>query len=261
MTERTIGPARTNVKAAVAVIGAGVVLAGVGFVAGRGSASRTAAAGRPGAVAPAPGRTGALADHLCRTGGPRLVSGVPVGYPRTRSGVLSAAANYTAAFGSALVLTASGRDGLARAVEPAGLGNEVRTRLAQAPKSRLLAGLDADRRAGRPMVLQTVPLRLRVLGSYGPARSRVAVYAATYVAGSQSTATVGHGTEVLDLVWWRGDWKLRSITNRPETGPIPAGYDAPPNGWQPGPGGNLVDASEQVRDAMSGGAVPTYVVP
>lgn len=250
-----------NAKTAAAVLGAGVLLAGAGFVAGRGTAPDAEAAGHPAAEATsaAPVRTSGPAGS--RAAGLRRVNGVPVGYPRTRSGALSAAANYTAAFGSAAVLTASGRENLARAVEPAGAASDVRQQLAQAPKSSLLAGLARDRAAGRPMVLQAVPITVKPVGSYDPNTTKVAVYAATYVAGSENTATVGHGTAYVTLIWSRGDWKLRSIINRPETGPVPAGYDAPPDGWQPGPGGNLVDASEQVRDAMSGGTVPTYVVP
>lgn len=254
----------TNMKTVAAVLGTAVLLAGAGFVAGRGSAPRTTVTGRPSAAAtsaPGPGRTGGPTARPDGAAGLRLMNGVPVGYPHNRSGLLSAAANYTAVFGSPAVLTASGRDGLARAIEPAGVENEVRQRLAEAPRSDLLSGLDRDRRAGRPMVLQTVPLTLKMIGPYDPDTAKVAVYAATYVAGSENTATVGHGTAFVTLIWWRGDWKLRSIVNRPETGPIPAGYAAPPNGWQPGPNGNLVDASEQVRDAMSSGAVPTYVVP
>lgn len=251
-----------NIKSAGAVLGAAVLLAGAGFIAGRGSAPRTSTAGGPGAAPPAssgPARTGGPAGRPYA--GLRLVDGVPVGYPRTRSGALSAAANYTAAFGSPAVLTASGRGRLARTVEPAGVPSDVRERLAQAPKSALLAGLERDRAAGRPMVLQAVPITVKPVGPYTPGETKVAVYAATYVAGSENTATVGHGTVYLTLVWAGGDWKLRSIINRPETGPVPAGYEAPPDGWQPGPDGNLVDASEQVRDAMSGGTVPTYVVP
>lgn len=249
-------------KTAAAVLGAGVLLAGAGFIAGRGTTPQTSTARGPGAgpsASPAPERTDRPADPPYA--GLRRVNGVPVGYPHTRSGALSAAANYTAAFGSPAVLTAAGRDGLARAVEPAGAASNVRQQLAEAPKSGLLAGLARDRAAGRPMVLQAVPITVKTVGAYGPATTEAAVYAATYVAGSENTATVGHSTAFVTVIWWRGDWKLKAIVNRPETGPVPAGYDAPPDGWQPGPGGNLVDASEQVRDAMSGGTVPTYVVP
>lgn len=243
------------------VIGA-VVLAGAGFAAGRGSAPHSPDAGRPAAAAaPSPVRTGDPAAGSAPVGGLRRVNGVPVGYPHTASGALSAAANYTAAFGSPAVLTASGREGLARAVEPAGAASDVRKQLAEAPSSDLLAGLARDRAAGRPMVLQAVPVSVKPVGPYSPNVTKAAVYAATYAAGSENTATVGHGTAFVSLIWWRGDWKLQSIINRPETGPVPAGYAAPPDGWQPGPDGNLVDASEQVRDAMNGGTVPTYVVP
>lgn len=263
MSAQTNANIPRSVKAAVAVFAAAALLAGGGFVAGRGSAVHVTSTERSGAAAtpaPAPDRSEDPARRSATSGGLRLVDGVPVGYPHSRSGALSAAANYTAAFGSPAVLTKTGRKGLARAVEPTGVDNEVRRRLAEAPKSTLLAGLDDDRRAGRPMVLQSVPLALKVVGRYDPSTTKVAVYAATYVAGSENTARVGHGTAFVTLIWWRGDWKLRAIVNRPETGPIPAGYAAPPNGWQPGPGGNLVDASQQVRDAMSGGTVPTYVV-
>jgi hypothetical protein len=188
------------------------------------------------------------------------VNGVPVGYPHTRSGALSAAANDTAAFGSPAVLTAAGRDGLLDAVTVRGQDGQPRAQLGQAPKSAMLAGLARDRANGVPFVLRAVPLTVRLAGSYDPAAVRAQVYAATYVAGSESTATIGHGMASVALAWRDGDWKLTAISTRPQVGPIPAGYVAPEDGWQPG-NGNLVDVSEQVRDAMSGGAVPTYVVP
>jgi hypothetical protein len=259
-TTSTTSRARTT----AAIIGA-AALAGIAFVAGRGTAPSGPGIGHEGRVVPvpgtpAPGRTAGPDVGSAGPRGLRLVNGVPVGYPHTASGALSAAANYTAAFGSPAVLTAKGRAGLLTAVTVAGRNGQPRAQLDQAPKSAMLDGLARDQASGARFVLRAVPLTVRLAGPYDPATVHAQVYAATYVAGSENTATIGHGLAAVALVWRDGDWKLTSILNRPQVGPIPAGYVAPEDGWQPGTG-NLVDVSEQVRDAMSGGAVPTYVVP
>jgi len=81
------------------------------------------------------------------------------------------------------------------------------------------------------------------------------------VAGSEATATIGHGRASLVLTWRDGDWKLTVFTNHPQVGPIPAGYLAPENGWQPGDGKNLADVSGDIRDTIVSGTAPRYVVP
>lgn len=178
----------------------------------------------------------------------------------TASGALSAAANDVAALGSSGIVTPAGRAALIRHLAAPDDDTAVRAALRAAASSPLVHGLSRDAHDGVPFVLRTVPIALDFADAYHPDHVTVRVYEATYVAGSQATAGVGHGRATIELVWAGEGWKVTGVTNRPQTGPIPAGYLAPDNGWQPGDGDNLADVSQHVRTMLTSGKAPHYVV-
>jgi len=195
-------------------------------------------------------------------GASRVVSGIPVGYPDTQSGALSAAANYTAATGGPATLSASGRAAVVAAIVAPGSTSAVSSQLASASSSAL-DQMRADQSAHTPFVFQVVPLALKVSGAFTAGQVTVDVYTVGYLASSTTTAAAGYGQGTVTLAWTGGDWKLTAYTTASATGPAPVGFDAPANGWEPANGESIYDASSEFRAAMggSGTVVPSYVVP
>lgn len=246
-----------GVGVALLLFGGGVLLGHSTTSGSATAATRTTTTTNPtGTPTPAPASGAGL-------GASRVVSGIPVGYPDTRSGALSAAANYTAATGSPATLTASGRSAVLAAIAAPASATAVGSQLASASSS-MLDQMRTDQASGTPFVFQTVPLALKVAGAYSPANVTVDVFAVGYLASSTTTAAEGYEQGTLQLAWTAGDWKLVSYnTTGSTTGPEPTGYNAPDSGWTPANGESLYQTSSDFRTAMggSGEVVPSYVVP
>ncbi|MER6365857.1 hypothetical protein [Kitasatospora sp. NPDC001527] len=193
----------------------------------------------------------------------RVVSGVPVGYQHTRSGALSAAANYSSAMGSRAILTPEGRAGIVSAIASPDAADQIRKQLDRAD-STSLDQLRSDQSSKVPYGFASVPIAVKLEGGElpeGATSATVNVYAINFMASSTATAAGGYGQATVRLSWTNGDWKLAAFTTTSMPGPVPVGYYAPSTGWQPADGSSLYDLSSQFRRTMTDGTVPTYVIP
>lgn len=167
-------------------------------------------------------------------GATRVEAGVPVGYPQTEAGAISAATNHLVAFTQprmfqplvrlqVLTVLAGPRRApeLLRSVDPG--------------MQRAAATLQVDPATGTSSMGQLVsrltPVGYRVV-SYGPERARIAVWATSLsgVAGASSSVPVvtSWATDTVDLEW-DGDWKWTGFVE--SAGPTPVGTVDPPSAW------------------------------
>ncbi|MFE3557326.1 hypothetical protein ACFXKW_21025 [Streptomyces sp. NPDC059193] len=238
-----------------------VLLAGGGFAAGAataGTSSETETSGTAAPAATTPAPSGSASAPAAAPGASRTVSGIPVGYPQTRSGALSAAANHMAALSSPAILTPDGRATVTETVAASASHQTVRARLDKADSAALDA-LRADQSGRIPFVLRTIPLSVKE-SAYSDTAATVSLFTLTVMGSSNSTANSAYGAATVELVWEAGDWKVKAYDTAPVVGPIPAGFYAPSTGWQPSNGKSLYDVSADVREWMNG-TVPGYVVP
>jgi hypothetical protein len=216
-----------------------------------GAAPATTAA----AVAPATPTTAASpgtaaapsAEAAPATGvGPRRVSsGVGVGYAHTRQGAVAAAANYTRALSSALILDTARR----RAAIDTLAAPEARARLQKTfdqAVASIRAGLGVSGSAGdgAQVLLRATPVGWRV-EQYGQGSARVAIWV-TSVGGSvggSGSAPVreGWGTTTVSLRWVAGDWK--QVASATTDGPVPIADVAPPTA-----AGELVSKANEFKE-------------
>ncbi|MFE7194501.1 hypothetical protein [Kitasatospora sp. NPDC057541] len=241
----------------------GVVLAlglfGGGVLLGHASnsTSTTTSPAPPPAASPSGGSAGG------GIGPARVVSGVPVGYQHTRSGALSAAANYSSAMGSRAILTPEGRAGIVSAIAAPDAADQIRKQLDRAD-STSLDQLRTDVSSKVAFGFGSVPIALKLDGGELPENATgatVNVYAVNFIASSTATAAGGYGQATVRLAWVNEDWKLVSFTTTSVPGPVPVGYYAPSTGWQPADGSSLYDISSAFRRTMTDGTVPSYVIP
>lgn len=238
--------------AALVIFGCGIL---VGTAASGHSTSTTPGSGLPGGSS----SSGNDTKPTSALGPTRTVAGVPVGYPDTKSGALSAAANYTAAVGGSATLTSSGRAGIVKAIAAPGSADALQSQLNNSDPA--LAPLKNDQVQQNPFVLRTVPLAVKAT-SYNQDAATVQVFALALSASTQSTASSGYATGTVNVVWAEGDWKLQQYgAPSPVVGPMVNGYAAPANGWQTTNGQSLYDVGSNFRSEMNSGAVPSYVVP
>lgn len=243
-------------------VGLALVLFGGGVAVGLAAKDTTgqgSTASQPAPAVPGPSGAGQTAGAAPAMGASRIVSGIPVGYPHTRSGALSAAATYMAALSSPAILTPDGRAAVAQTVASSGAAAAIRGRLDKA-KSSALDGLRTDQASKNAFVLRTVPLSVKA-AAYSETSATVELYLLTLMGSSTSTANSAYATGTMSLVWDAGDWKVASYDTGPTVGPIPSGFYAPSTGWQPADGSSLYDVSAEVRERMNQGEVPGYVVP
>jgi hypothetical protein len=216
-----------------------------------GAAPATTAA----AVAPATPTTAASpgtaaapsAEAAPATGvGPRRVSnGVGVGYAHTQQGAVAAAANYTRALSSALILDTARR----RAAIDTLAAPEARARLQKTfdqAVASIRAGLGVSGSAGdgAQVLLRATPVGWRV-EQYGQGSARVAIWV-TSVGGSvggSGSAPVreGWGTTTVSLRWVAGDWK--QVASATTDGPVPIADVAPPTA-----AGELVSKANEFKE-------------
>jgi hypothetical protein len=213
-------------------------------------ATTTAAAVAPAPSAPAtaaPQVTAAPQAAAPATGvGPRRVTqGVGVGYAHSQQGAVAAAANYTRALSSALILdTAKRRAAIDTLAAP-----EARARLQKTfdqAVASIRAGLGVSGSAGdgAQVLLRATPVGWRV-EHYDKATARVAIWV-TSVGGSvggSGSAPVreGWGTTTVSLRWVDGDWK--QVASTTTDGPVPIADVAPPTA-----SGELVSKANEFKE-------------
>ena len=236
-----------------------VVLFLGGLVVGRATMTGDRPAAAPAttaaAVAPATPTTAASpgtaaapsAEAAPATGvGPRRVSnGVGVGYAHTQQGAVAAAANYTRALSSALILDTARR----RAAIDTLAAPEARARLQKTfdqAVASIRAGLGVSGSAGdgAQVLLRATPVGWRV-EQYGQGSARVAIWV-TSVGGSvggSGSAPVreGWGTTTVSLRWVAGDWK--QVASATTDGPVPIADVAPPTA-----AGELVSKANEFKE-------------
>ncbi|MDI2132640.1 hypothetical protein [Yinghuangia seranimata] len=153
------------------------------------------------------------------------VTGVAVGYPRTRAGAQSAAANYTTAYGSsAMFRTASRRELIAAIGDPAGRAALSARADAAFGAQTAAFGLDPEGNApnGLAFVCRVLPVGTRV-AAYSPDAATVEVWGAGLVglagAGSSKPVSEAWTTTTMRLTWAADDWKLVDFSQK--EGPTP----------------------------------------
>ncbi|WP_433358565.1 hypothetical protein [Streptosporangium sp. CA-115845] len=178
---------------------------------------------------------------------------------RGEKGALAAAARSVALIGSPQVLTPAGRDWLSEEVADPARRAQVRALLDREASTPALAGLRDDAERGVRFALRSVPVALRA-EQVSTTQASVNVFVAIYIAGSGQPASLGHGLMRLQLSWTPAGWRVSDYRSSGAVGPIPVGYSAPPSGWQPINGDNLILLSQQLRDLLSESVAPGYVV-
>jgi hypothetical protein len=198
-------------------------------------------AASPGTAAAAP----AEAAPATGVGPRRVTNGVGVGYAHTQQGAVAAAANYTRALSSALILDTDRR----RAAIDTLAAPEARARLQKTfdqAVASIRAGLGVSGSAGdgAQVLLRATPVGWRV-EQYGQGSARVAIWV-TSVGGSvggSGSAPVreGWGTTTVSLRWVAGDWK--QVASATTDGPVPIADVAPPTA-----AGELVSKANEFKE-------------
>ena len=164
--------------------------------------------------------------------GPRRVTnGVGVGYAHTQQGAVAAAANYTRALSSALILDTAQRraaiDTLAAPEARARLQKTFDQAVASIRAGLGVRGAAADR---AQVLLRATPVGWRV-EQYGKGSARVAIWVTSVggsLGGESGTVPVreGWGTTTVELRWVGGDWK--QVDSTTTDGPVPIADVSPP---------------------------------
>jgi hypothetical protein len=198
-------------------------------------------AASPGTAAAAP----AEAAPATGVGPRRVTNGVGVGYAHTQQGAVAAAANYTRALSSALILDTARR----RAAIDTLAAPEARARLQKSfdqAVASIRAGLGVSGSAGdgAQVLLRATPVGWLV-EQYGHGSARVAIWV-TSVGGSvggSGSAPVreGWGTTTVSLRWVGGDWK--QVASATTDGPVPIADVAPPTA-----AGELVSKANEFKE-------------
>jgi hypothetical protein len=217
------------------------------------AAPATTVAAAPAAPAPTaaatPDSTAAPRAEAAATSGVgprRLEHGVGVGYAHSQQGAVAAAANYTRALSSALILDTARR----RAAIDTLAAPEARARLQRTfdqAVASLRAGLGVSGPAGdrAQVLLRATPVGWRV-DQYTKGAARVAIWVTSVggsLGGDSGTVPVreGWGTTTVSLRWVDGDWKqVRSTTT---DGPVPIADVAPPTA-----AGELVSKANEFKE-------------
>jgi hypothetical protein len=225
-----------------------VVLFAGGLVLGRASMTR----GQPGGAAPAttaaaatatpsptvaatPG-TAADAPTAAATAtkgvGPRRIeNGIKVGYAHSREGAIAAAANYTTALSSDLILDPARRKAAINTLAAPEAKARLQKSFDQAVAS-LRSGLGVTGAAddGAQVLLRGTPVGWRV-EKYSDRAATVAIWVTSVggsIGGTDGPVPIreGWGTTTVDLRWAGGDWK--QVDSTTTDGPVPIADVAPP---------------------------------
>jgi hypothetical protein len=186
-------------------------------------------AGRPPA-APGPVAVVSNSDSGGITGGqpPRVLDGVPVGWPPGRAGAVAAAAGYARVLSALWFLTDPGRRAraLGRMAAPeaaAGLRASQDALAGTLGRGPFGAGLA---RPGVASLLRTSLLGYRV-DHYDPDTATVAVWALVVYGNDGGLAPQALWATSTLRLRWAGDWKLVEVGTVP--GPTPVAGQAPPS--------------------------------
>jgi hypothetical protein len=197
-------------------------------------------AASPGTAAQAP-----PAEAVSQVGPSRVEHGVGVGYARTQAGAVAAAANYTKALSSALILDDDWRrraiDTLAAPQAKARLQKTFAQAVAYMRKGLGVSGAGD----GSQVLLRATPVGWR-MERYGGGTARVAIWVTSIAGapgGDQGPVPVieGWGTTTVDLRWVQGDWKQLGSTT--VDGPVPIADVSPPT-----PAAELVDEAAKFKE-------------
>jgi hypothetical protein len=222
-----------------------VVLFLGGLVLGRASMTRDQAGGAapatttaaatatPAPTVASPGTAAAPAAAAATKGvGPRRIeNGVKVGYAHTREGAIAAAANYTTALSSDLILDSARRkaaiDTLAAPEAKARLQKTFDQAVASLRSGLGVTGAAGD---GAQVLLRATPVGWRV-EEYSDRAARVAIWVTSVggsIGGTDGPVPIreGWGTTTVDLRWAGGDWK--QVDSTTTDGPVPIADVAPP---------------------------------
>jgi hypothetical protein len=196
----------------------------------------------PGTAAAAPAEGAATS----RVGPRRTEHGVGVGYARSQQGAVAAAANYTKALSSALILDPDRR----RAAIDTLAAPEARARLQRTfdqAVASLRAGLGVSGPAGdrAQVLLRATQVGWRV-DQYTKGAARVAIWVTSVggsLGGDSGTVPVreGWGTTTVSLRWVDGDWK--QVQSTTTDGPVPIADVAPPTA-----AGELVGKANEFKE-------------
>jgi hypothetical protein len=222
-----------------------VVLFLGGLVVGRASMTRDQAGGAAPAttaaaatatpaptVAATPGTAAAPAAATATKGvGPRRIeNGVKVGYAHSREGAIAAAANYTTALSSDLLLDPARRKAAIDTLAAPEAKARLQKRFDQAVAS-LRSGLGVSGATEDAQVLlRATPVGWRV-EEYSDRAATVAIWVTSVggsIGGTDGPVPIreGWGTTTVELRWAGGDWK--QVDSTTTDGPVPIADVAPP---------------------------------
>jgi hypothetical protein len=221
-----------------------VVLFLGGLAVGRASMSRDQAGGAAPATT-APAATAAPSETVASTPaaaaapaaatrgvGPRQREhGVGVGYAHSQQGAVAAAANYTRALSSDLILDPARRqaaiDTLAAPEAKARLQKDFDQAVASLRQGLGVTGAAADE---AQVLLRATPVGWRV-EEYSDRAARVAIWVTSVggsIGGAEGPVPIreGWGTTTVELRWVGGDWK--QVDSTTTDGPVPIADVSPP---------------------------------
>ncbi|MFD9045640.1 hypothetical protein [Streptomyces zaomyceticus] len=156
---------------------------------------------------------------------------IPTGYAHDEQGAQSAATNYAVALGSAEMFAAATRNEIVTTVYAPDTASSHQDALdrAYSDKGFLTSiGLQEDGTApqGTTFISRVIPVGAKV-ESHDEDRAKVAVWYSTLfgLAGQDSKNPVSEAwyTDVFELRWVNGDWKVTKSTQK--DGPVPVGRD------------------------------------
>ncbi|MDJ1138352.1 hypothetical protein [Streptomyces iconiensis] len=165
------------------------------------------------------------------------------GFPHTRQGAESAAANFAVALVSADIIKPGKRDELIQQIFAPGKVAEMRTKMDKAYSPKFLdnLGLDENGEAknGMTYVSRTSPVGTKTR-AYSGSKAKLDVWCTGVfgTAGDKSTNPVTSDwfTLQLDLRWEDGDWKVQSFAQK--EGPAPVNGD------------NRASGADEIADAV-----------
>jgi hypothetical protein len=198
-----------------------------------GAAPATTAAAATATPAPTVAATPATAAAATATKGVgprRIENGVKVGYAHSREGAIAAAANYTTALSSDLLLDPVRRKAAIDTLAAPEAKARLQKRLDQAVAS-LRSGLGvAGATEDAQVLLRATPVGWRV-EEYSDRAATVAIWVTSVggsIGGTDGPVPIreGWGTTTVELRWAGGDWK--QVDSTTTDGPVPIADVAPP---------------------------------
>ncbi|MFF2368186.1 hypothetical protein ACFVU0_36505 [Streptomyces sp. NPDC058122] len=158
-------------------------------------------------------------------------AGIPSGFPHTREGAQSAAANYGIALGSADMFNADQRHAIVDAVYAPDVAAARQPDLDTAYTSeKFLTNIGLDKNgaapAGQTFISRIIPVGTKTKASSTDSATVELWYTSLFgLSGDGSTNPVSESwyTTTYQLKWIGGDWKVTDFTQK--DGPVPVGRD------------------------------------